>query len=131
MPDAAAATEEEPGWWWWARPPRAARRGQARAGGCGALRSLQRHARSMFGGCHIATVDGAYAPRGPDGKYHVWYHAGAAGITCQLTRSADPSPLTVGNMAYIAYDGDDNRPGAGTHAAIGMGVASLGGAAGP
>jgi len=65
---------------------------------------------------------------------------------------ADPSPLTVGNLAYIACkhpdatvspvtfrfldlliegclrfvdDGDDNRAGATQHAAIGMGVASL------
>ena len=34
--------------------------------------------------------------------------------------------LTVGNTAYMAYDGDDNRAGAKTHAAIGMGFAALG-----
>jgi hypothetical protein len=33
------------------------------------LYSLQRHAKSMFGGCHIATVDGAYAPKDADGLY--------------------------------------------------------------
>ena len=122
------------------------------------LSSLQRHAHSMFGGCHIATVDGKYAPKDAQGNYHIWYHAGADGnlptdvyhatsrnlINWTVTPSkpvishrgtgsgfaydqvADPSPLTVGKTAYIAFDGDDNRAGATTHAAIGMGFASLG-----
>ena len=121
------------------------------------LRSLQRHAGSMFGGCHIATVDGQYAPKDAEGRYAIWYHAGANGnlptdiyhatstdlIHWDVSPStsvishrgtgkgfaydqvADPSPLTIGNMAYMAYDGDDNRAGAKTHAAIGMGFATL------
>ena len=36
---------------------------------------------------------------------------------------ADPSPLTVGKTALLAYDGDDNRAGASTHAAIGLAIA--------
>ena len=40
---------------------------------------------------------------------------------------ADPSPLTVGDQAYMFYDGDDNRPGADMHAAIGMAFAHAGG----
>ena len=43
------------------------------------LQQLQRHANSMYGGCHIATVEGQFTPRGPDGRYHIWYHAGANG----------------------------------------------------
>ena len=186
------------------------------ANGGNPLRSLQRHAGSMFGGCHIATVDGEYAPKDANGKYAIWYHAGAHGnlptdiyhatsddliawdvspatpvlshrgtmtstpralfdtpparfssrvstsvaviapyrVACAtllgisaLTLSAvlcpkngvsgtgagfaydqvaDPSPLVVGDTAYIAFDGDDNRAGATTHAAIGMGFATLG-----
>ena len=38
---------------------------------------------------------------------------------------ADPSPLVAGQYAFVAYDGDDNRPGAKTHAAIGMGVVAM------
>ena len=127
------------------------------ANGGSPLRTLQRHARSMFGGCHIATVDGQYAPKDQDGQYTIWYHAGANGnlptdiyhatssdlINWTVTPAtpvlshrgtgtgfaydqvADPSPLTVGNTAYMAYDGDDNRAGATQHAAIGMGIASL------
>ena len=37
---------------------------------------------------------------------------------------ADPSPLTVGNTAYLAYDGDNNGAVA-MHAAIGLAVATL------
>ena len=34
----------------------------------------------MFGGCHIATVDGQYTPKDPStGRYNIWYHAGANG----------------------------------------------------
>ena len=105
------------------------------ANGGNPLRTLQRHAKSMFGGCHIATVDGAYAPTDKDGNYNIWYHAGAKGnlptdiyhatssdlidwtVTPEMPvlshrgtgagfafdQVADPSPLTVGNMAYIAY----------------------------
>jgi hypothetical protein len=43
------------------------------------LKTLQRHTRSMFGGCHIATVNGEYAPKNADGLYTIWYHAGANG----------------------------------------------------
>ena len=46
----------------------------------GPLRTLQRHARSMFGGCHIATIDGQYMPKDPStGRYNIWYHAGTNG----------------------------------------------------
>ncbi len=121
------------------------------------LYSLQRHAKSMFGGIHIATVDGEYTPRGPTGLYNVWYHAGANGdlptdiyhatstdlINWTVTPAtpvlshrgtgdgfaydqvADPSPLVADDTAYIVFDGDDNRPGAITHAAIGMGFVKL------
>lgn len=121
------------------------------------LYSLQRSAHSMFGGIHIATVDGEYTPRGPSGLYNVWYHAGAHGdlptdiyhatstdlINWTVTPAtpvlshrgtgdgfaydqvADPSPLVAGDSAYIVFDGDDNRPGATTHAAIGMGFVKL------
>lgn len=44
------------------------------------LTQLQRHARSMYGGCHIATVDGVFSPKNPNtGNYEIWYHAGANG----------------------------------------------------
>jgi len=44
------------------------------------LQQLQRHPGSMYGGCHIATVDGVFSPRNPaDGLYHIWYHAGSRG----------------------------------------------------
>ena len=34
----------------------------------------------MFGGCHIATVDGQYTPKDPiTGRYNIWYHAGSNG----------------------------------------------------
>jgi hypothetical protein len=107
------------------------------------LYSLQRHSRSMFGGIHIATVDGVFTPKGPSGLYNAWYHAGAQGnlptdiyhatssdlINWTVTPAgpvlshrgtgsgfaydqvADPSPLTAGDTAYIAFDGDDNRAG--------------------
>ena len=123
----------------------------------GPLYSLQRHAHSMFGGVHIATVDGKYAPKDPSGRYNCWFHAGADGnlptdiyhasstdlITWTVLPStpvishrgtgagfaydqvADPSPLVADGYAYIAFDGDDNRAGAVTHAAIGMGVVKL------
>jgi hypothetical protein len=184
----------------------------------GPLRTLQRHARSMFGGCHIATIDGQYMPKDPStGRYNIWYHAGTNGdlptdsecvrccesarpqnsswlscltraaescllrscsLPCHLARPteldgrphnpctlapwhglrlcvrpgvydhllhsvstaptligscccagqvADPSPLTVGDQAFIFYDGDDNRPDADMHAAIGMASAHAGG----
>ena len=112
----------------------------------------------MFGGIHIANVDGAYSPKDPaTGLYHAWYHAGAHGnlstdvyhatssnlILWNVTPArpvlshrgtgsgfafdqvADPSPLTAEDTAYLAFDGDDNRPGASTHAAIGMGFVKL------
>eukprot|EP01052_Picozoa_sp_SAG31_P020838 SAG31_NODE_1584_length_7827_cov_2.129788_6_plen_68_part_00 len=47
------------------------------------------------------------------------------GVGFAYDQVADPSPLAVGNQAYIAFDGDDNRPGATTHAAIGMGAAPV------
>eukprot|EP00040_Diaphanoeca_grandis_P008818 m.46529 g.46529 ORF g.46529 m.46529 type:complete len:347 (-) comp20271_c0_seq1:437-1477(-) len=44
------------------------------------LLDLQRHKGSMYGGCHIATVDGKFTPRNPNtGRYEIWYHAGADG----------------------------------------------------
>eukprot|EP01052_Picozoa_sp_SAG31_P020837 SAG31_NODE_1584_length_7827_cov_2.129788_5_plen_109_part_00 len=43
------------------------------------LKSLQRHTKSMFGGCHIATVDGEYVAKDSNGLYNIWYHAGADG----------------------------------------------------
>lgn len=49
------------------------------ANGGNPLRSLQRHSQSMFGGCHIATVDGEYSPMDASGKYAIWYHAGENG----------------------------------------------------
>ena len=111
----------------------------------------------MFGGVHIATVDGNYAPKDPSGRYNIWFHAGADGnlptdiyhatstdlVTWSVSpgtpvishrgtgagfaydQVADPSPLVAGDTAYIAYDGDDNRAGATTHAAIGMGFVKL------
>ena len=36
---------------------------------------------------------------------------------------ADPSPLTVGESAFLFYDGDNNGAGVKTHAAIGLAVA--------
>ena len=39
------------------------------------LDALQRHPGGMYGGPSIASVNGAPAGRGPDGMYHVWYHA--------------------------------------------------------
>ena len=121
------------------------------------LKTLQRHTRSMFGGCHIATVDGQYTPKNSDSLYTIWYHAGAngnlptdiyhatsadlmnwtvspstpvlshrgTGAGFAYDQVADPSPLVAGHNAFIAFDGDDNRPGAKTHAAIGMGIATL------
>jgi len=38
---------------------------------------------------------------------------------------ADPSPLTVGNTAYLAYDGDNNGCHDCSHAAIGLAVAPV------
>ena len=119
------------------------------------LRQLQRYPGSMYGGCHIATVDGQYSPRSPiDGKYHIWYHAGQHGnlptdiyhatsndlLNWTVTpdqpvlkhqgagsfaydQVADPSPLTVGNTAYMAYDGDNNGCKSCAHAAIGLATA--------
>jgi len=119
------------------------------------LRQLQRHAGSMYGGCHIATVDGVFTPKDPVTKlYNIWYHAGAHGnlptdiyhatspdlvnwtvvpsgpvLSHQGTGSfafdqvADPSPLTVGRTAYMAYDGDNNGCRNCSHAAIGFAVA--------
>ena len=38
------------------------------------LKQLQRHPGSMYGGCHIATVDGVFQPRDPaTGQYNIWY----------------------------------------------------------
>lgn len=120
------------------------------------LTQLQRHPGSMYGGCHIATVDGVYMPRDPSsGLYNIWYHAGARGnlptdiyhatspdlmnwtvapagpvVTHQgggsfaFDQVADPSPLTVGLRAYLAYDGDNNGCHGCSHAAIGMAVGS-------
>jgi hypothetical protein len=122
------------------------------------LSQLQRHSHSMYGGCHIASVDGVPTPRSPvDGRYHIWYHAGANGnLPTDIYHAsspdlldwavspappvvrhvggntsgfgydqvADPSPLTVGGRAFLFYDGDDNRAGATTHAAIGLAVAA-------
>jgi hypothetical protein len=118
------------------------------------LRQLQQHPHSMYGGCHVATIDGTVTPRNPsDGLYHIWYHAGANGnlptdiyhatspdlldwtVTPKpvlqhqgsgsfaFDQVADPSPLTVGEGAYMAYDGDNNQQGVNVHAAIGMAVA--------
>ena len=114
------------------------------------LRDLQVHAGSMYGGCHIATVDGRYVPIDPaSGLYTIWYHAGAHGnLPTDIYRAtsrdlvrwnvsgpvvrhrgsgsfafdqvADPSPLVSSGVAYLAFDGDDNRAGAKTHAAIGL-----------
>ena len=42
------------------------------------LHALQRHEGGMYGGPSIASVDGVATPKGPDGKYHVWYHAASA-----------------------------------------------------
>lgn len=121
------------------------------------LSQLQRHPGSMYGGCHIATIDGVFTPLDPaDGNYHIWYHAGANGnlptdvyhassadllnwdvspSTPVLTHQgggsfafdqvADPSPLTVDAAALLFYDGDNNRPGVSSHAAIGLGVAAV------
>ena len=36
---------------------------------------------------------------------------------------ADPSPLTVGTVAYLAYDGDNNGCTDCSHAAIGLATA--------
>ena len=52
--------------------------------------------------------------------------AAAAAAAAALRQVADPSPLTVGDQAYIFYDGDDNRAGADMHAAIGMAFAHAG-----
>ena len=114
------------------------------------LRQLQQHAGSMYGGMHIATVDGAFQPRGSDGLFHIWYHAGANGNlptdiyyatspdlldwttgskpvishqgagTFAYDQTADPSPGTFGTTAFMAYDGDNNVAGS---AAIGFAVA--------
>ena len=119
------------------------------------LKQLQRHAGSMYGGVHIATVDGVFSPTNPNsGLYEIWYHAGAAGnlptdiyhaqskdlLEWEVTPAtpvlkhmgggsfsydqvADPSPLTMGTRAFMAYDGDNNGCTNCSHAAIGMGVA--------
>ena len=59
------------------------------------LRQLQRHPGSMYGGIHIATVDGVFTPRSPkDGLYHVWYHAGAAGnLPTDIYHASSPDLL--------------------------------------
>eukprot|EP00729_Bicosta_minor_P013454 gene13454-18396_t len=122
------------------------------------LRQLQRHPGSMYGGIHIATVDGVFQPKSPDdGLYHVWYHAGAKGNlptdiyhatssdlsnwtvtpstpvishvgkgSFSFDQVADPSPLTVGAVAYMAYDGDNNGCRDCSHAAIGLATAPAG-----
>eukprot|EP00035_Acanthoeca_spectabilis_P026642 m.463583 g.463583 ORF g.463583 m.463583 type:complete len:384 (+) comp23094_c0_seq1:13-1164(+) len=121
------------------------------------LSDLQRHPGSMYGGCHIATVDGQFMPKDPTtGLYTIWYHAGAHGnlptdiyhassanllnwtvspatpvITHQgggsfaFDQVADPSPLTVGATAYIAYDGDNNGCKECSHASIGLATAPV------
>ena len=120
------------------------------------LKQLQRHPGSMYGGCHIATVDGVFQPRDPaTGLYNIWYHAGAHGnlptdiyhatspdlLNWTVTpvgpvlshqgggsfaydQVADPSPLTVGDTAFIAFDGDNNGCHDCSHAAIGLGTAT-------
>ena len=119
------------------------------------LSQLQRHEGSMYGGIHIATVDGVFQPKSAkDGLYHAWYHAGAHGNlptdiyhatspdlldwtvtpatpvlshvgkgSFSFDQVADPSPLTVGNVAYMAYDGDNNGCSHCSHAAIGLATA--------
>ncbi len=42
------------------------------------LSSLQRHPGGMYGGPSLANVDGKPAARGPDGAYHLWFHAASA-----------------------------------------------------
>ena len=42
------------------------------------LASLQPHAGGMYGGPSFAHVDSALAPRGADGAYYLWFHAGAS-----------------------------------------------------
>jgi hypothetical protein len=39
------------------------------------LATLQLHEGGMYGGPRWASVDGALSPRGPDGGYHLWFHA--------------------------------------------------------
>jgi mannan endo-1,4-beta-mannosidase len=67
---------------------------------------------------HASSIDLLNWTVNPTGP--VLQHQGTGSFA--FDQVADPSPLAVGDKAFMAYDGDNNQRGADVHAAIGLAV---------